>query len=64
MIRIVGRNRETYPIQGQTTVGELASQLRITESAYITLKNGVPVTSDEPVSTEDDIVFMEVFSGG
>jgi sulfur carrier protein ThiS len=64
MIRFVGRSRKTFPIKEQTTVGELASQLQITESAYITLKNGIPVTSDEPVSTDDEIVFMEVFSGG
>ena len=64
MIRIVGRKRETFPITGQATIGAVVKELRLQESSYIALKNGLPVTSDEPVSVSDEIVFMEVFSGG
>ena len=64
MIRIIGRKRETFPITGQATIGAVVKELRLQESSYITLKNGLLVTSDEPVSVNDEIVFMEVFSGG
>ncbi|MHB1709096.1 MAG: MoaD/ThiS family protein [Thermoplasmataceae archaeon] len=64
MIRIVGRKREMIPITGQATVGAVVKELKLQENSYIALKNGLPVTSDEPVSVNDEIVFMEVFSGG
>ena len=64
MIRIVGRKRETFPITGPATIGAVVKELKLHESSYITLKNGIPATSDEPVSVNDEIVFMEVFSGG
>jgi len=64
MIRIIGRKRETFPIDNQGTIGMLVKTLHLNANSYITLKNGTPVTSDEPVSASDDIVFMEVFSGG
>ena len=58
------RKKETFPITGPATIGAVVKELKLRESSYITLKNGIPATSDEPVSVNDEIVFMEVFSGG
>ncbi len=64
MIRIIGRVSREEHINERTSIGELAKRLNIRESSYVYLKNGDPVTSDEEVGPEDDVRFLETFSGG
>jgi len=64
MISIVGRKHYSTTISERKTVSELAKMLDIREASYVYLKNGYPVTSDEIILPEDDLKFLEIFSGG
>jgi|GEM_PF-1570323 sulfur carrier protein ThiS len=64
MISIVGRRHLTTSIVERMTVLQVADMLQIRESSYVYIKNGTPVTSDEIVTPEDDLKFLEIFSGG
>jgi sulfur carrier protein ThiS len=64
MISIVGRRHLTTSIQEVMTVAQVAEMLEIRESSYVYLKNGSPVTSDTIVNPDDDLKFLEIFSGG
>lgn len=64
MINIVGRVKKEIKIDTDLTISELAGRLGIRLTAYVPLKNGRPVTSDVVVGPEDDVTFLEVFSGG
>ena len=64
MISIVGRRRYTTSIEDSMTVAKLAEMLQIREASYVYIKNGSPVTSDEIVTPDDDLKFLEIFSGG
>ncbi len=64
MITIVGRERKKIQIKEDITVAELSARYGLRLSAYTTLKNGRPVTSDEKLTPQDEVTFLEVFSGG
>ncbi|MCL4451812.1 MAG: hypothetical protein M1327_04215 [Candidatus Thermoplasmatota archaeon] len=64
MISIVGRKHYTTSIAESMTVAKVAEMLQIRESSYVYIKNGNPVTSDEIVTPDDDLKFLEIFSGG
>ena len=64
MIRVVGRNSYQKEMDGIRTVHETMIQLGLREESHICLRNGVPVTSRDILSPEDDITIMEIFSGG
>ena len=64
MIRIVGRKSETAEIVSSETVGEAFVELGLSTQRYVAILNGVPCTSDRKFKESDELVFMEVFSGG
>ena len=64
MISIVGRKHYTTSIDESMTVAKVAEMLQIRESSYVYIKNGNPVTSDEIITPDDDLKFLEIFSGG
>ncbi|MCL4327843.1 MAG: hypothetical protein M1149_06020 [Candidatus Thermoplasmatota archaeon] len=64
MIKIIGRNGTEIKTSAGKTVGEIASTLGLKTEKFVSVKNGVPCTSDSQVSENDDLVFLEVFSGG
>ncbi|MFG1518880.1 MAG: MoaD/ThiS family protein [Thermoplasmataceae archaeon] len=64
MIKIVGRNGTEIRSSTGKTVGEVASSLGLRAEKFVFIKNGMPCTSDKEVSESDDLVFLEVFSGG
>jgi sulfur carrier protein ThiS len=64
MIRIVGRETRSVEISKDTTVARVSSDLKLSMEKYVTVLNGVPCTSDREVKESDDLVFLEVFSGG
>ena len=45
-------------------VKDIMEQLRLSDERFVSLLNGTPVTGDETVNPEDDLVFVEIFSGG
>ena len=64
MIRIVSRKKSEEAISEPCSVEELLKNLRLKEQNYICLRNGTPVTRFDSVSPEDEVVLMEIFSGG
>ncbi len=64
MIRIIGKEKREIPLEKAASVGEIAEKLGISSVKFVFLLNGNPVTSDKIVNPEDELVFMEAFSGG
>ncbi len=64
MIRIVGRVSRESKIDSPRTVGEIIESMRISEERFVFLLNGQPVTKDVIVTPDQDLLFLEIFSGG
>ncbi len=64
MIRVVGKTSVSKDIRIPTTISSVVSELSLNINSYVILLNGNPATSDEIASPQDDLVFLEVFSGG
>jgi sulfur carrier protein ThiS len=64
MIRIVGKTSVNRDIMAPTTISSVVSELGLNVNSYVILLNGNPATSDEIAAPQDDLVFLEVFSGG
>ncbi|MCL4332658.1 MAG: MoaD/ThiS family protein [Candidatus Thermoplasmatota archaeon] len=64
MIRIVGRETRTLESAEFHTVGEAFEKIGLSPQRYVPLINGNPCTSDRVIGEYDELVFIEVFSGG
>ncbi len=64
MIKVIGRNSYQRDIEGSKTVAEAMQMLGLRQESHICLRNGVPITSRDIISPDDDVTFMEIFSGG
>lgn len=64
MIRIVSRAGFEYRITGEKKVEDLFRELDLKEQGYVCLRNNVPVTRFDTVGPDDDVILMEIFSGG
>mgnify|MGYP001626367924 FL=1 len=64
MIRVRGHIRKEIEIDSSRRVSDLISDLGLNEDEYVVIVNGSPVLSDHIVNKEDDVVILEVFSGG
>ncbi|MCL4323337.1 MAG: hypothetical protein M1498_02690 [Candidatus Thermoplasmatota archaeon] len=64
MIRIVGRQSRTEKLRERRAVGDIMESLGISDERFVCLLNGTPVTRDVEVSPEQDLLFLEIFSGG
>ncbi len=64
MIRVIGRTGFSRNLEKSMKVKDIMEQLRLSDERFVSLLNGTPVTGDETVNPEDDLVFVEIFSGG
>ncbi|MHB1507848.1 MAG: ubiquitin family protein [Cuniculiplasma sp.] len=65
MIRIKGRvMSSSTSLELASTVDEVMHVMKLSGERFISLLNGVPVTGDHVVNPSDDLLFLEVFSGG
>lgn len=64
MISVVGRNNLKREIAKPSTIKDIREELDLDSEQYLSLKNGNPATDDEKVELDDEVVFLEVFSGG
>ncbi|MCL4320720.1 MoaD/ThiS family protein [Cuniculiplasma divulgatum] len=64
MIRIVGRQSRSEKLEQSCSVGEVMERLGISDERFVYLLNGTPVTRDVIVSPDQDLLFLEIFSGG
>ncbi|MHB8360248.1 MAG: ubiquitin family protein [Thermoplasmataceae archaeon] len=64
MIRIIGRKSDQKNIKESSRLSDIMQTMFISTERFIALLNGSPATSDDVVSPDDDLVFLEVFSGG
>lgn len=63
-VKVVGRKQINRVIQGTVSVSDLRKMLELRDDQYVPLVNGTPATDDDSVTDTDDVVFLEVFSGG
>jgi sulfur carrier protein ThiS len=64
MIRIVGKNSVNRDLEKSEPISLVVSDLGLNVNSYVILLNGNPATTDEIAGPQDDLVFLEVFSGG
>ena len=63
-VKVVGRESIEKELEGTLRLKSVRESLKLREDQYISLVNGVPATDDIAVSNNDEVVFLEVFSGG
>lgn len=49
---------------GKRTVKEIMDSMSLRADHFVTLLNGSPVAEDETAQDMDELVFLEIFSGG
>ncbi len=64
MIKVVGREVREIPNAGRKEIREIAKDNDLSPERYIALLNGKPVTWERYVSEDENLSFVEVFSGG
>ncbi|EQB66526.1 MAG: hypothetical protein AMDU2_EPLC00006G0083 [Thermoplasmatales archaeon E-plasma] len=64
MIRIIGRKSEQKFIDTALKLNDLMASFLISRERFVAILNGNPATSDDIVNPDDDLVLLEVFSGG
>ncbi|WP_297027191.1 MoaD/ThiS family protein [Thermoplasma sp.] len=64
MIKVRGHIRKEMSIDSDTRVSDLMAGLGLNENEYVVIVNGSPALGDHLVKKDDDVVILEVFSGG
>ncbi|MGC8609304.1 MAG: MoaD/ThiS family protein [Thermoplasmata archaeon] len=64
MIKVSGEKKIEMKIDRNMKISEIEKQLGISDDSYMVVVNGKPCMNDEEISDKDDVVFLEVFSGG
>ncbi|MCL4357047.1 MAG: hypothetical protein M1460_04190 [Candidatus Thermoplasmatota archaeon] len=64
MIKIKGRTSLTNSIETSMTVDAVMEKMKLSGERYISILNGIPVTGDRIVNPSDELLFLEIFSGG
>jgi len=62
-IKIKIRDRE-YQIEGEVQLTKALKHLNIPNQSVLAIRNGILLTEDEPLHSEDQIELIEVISGG
>jgi len=63
-VRLMPENKTLELEASKIRVGELVRRIGVPAEMVVVLRNGQPVTSDETVGEEDDVVVMRAVSGG
>ncbi|BAB59258.1 hypothetical protein [Thermoplasma volcanium GSS1] len=64
MITVKGHIKKSVEIDREMSVGDILKDLGLPEEEYVVIVNGKPVLADHTVKKDDDVVILEVFSGG
>lgn len=64
MIKVVGRAGFEHRITGPEKVEDVIRSLGLKETRYVCIRNGSPVTRFDTIEPQDEVIFMEIFSGG
>ena len=64
MIKIKGRTSLTNSVETSMTVDAIMEKMKLSGERYISILNGIPVTGDRIVNPSDELLFLEIFSGG
>ncbi|WMT51571.1 MAG: MoaD/ThiS family protein [Ferroplasma sp.] len=64
MIEVVGRKKEKIRIEKPVRLSELYDSMGINEDGFVAILNGVPATSDHIINPDDNLILLEIFSGG
>ena len=64
MIKVKGRTSLTDSIDENMTVEAIMEKMKLSRERFISILNGTPVTRDHIVNPSDELLFLEIFSGG
>lgn len=64
LVKVVGREQIERDINEDLSVKDVIRMMKIREDHYVTLLNGSPAADDDVAGVNDELVFLEVFSGG
>ncbi len=64
LIKVVGRAGFEHRITETEKVEDVLESLGLKETSYVCIRNGSPVTRFDTIEPDDDVIFMEIFSGG
>ncbi len=64
MIRVLGRESVIIELKQPETVEYIMKRNGLSEERFVCIRGGYPLTADETIQPEDDVQFLEIFSGG
>jgi sulfur carrier protein ThiS len=64
MIEIIGKNKQKITLEKPEKLKDIYGLVNIDEEGFVAILNGNPATSDVVVNPEDNLIFLEIFSGG
>ncbi len=64
MIEIIGKEKRKINLTKTEKLCDIYKIINIEEDGFVAILNGNPATSDTMVNPEDNLVFLEIFSGG
>lgn len=64
MIKIMGRQMSESNLDHPKTIDSIMEEMKLSEERFIFLVDGTPVTRDFLVKPDQELVFLEIFSGG
>ncbi len=64
MIKLIGRNKKEISIEKPERIDIIFKNLNISDNEYVPILNGNPALNNDVVNPEDELVILEVFSGG
>ncbi|WP_337860699.1 MoaD/ThiS family protein [Ferroplasma sp.] len=64
MIEIIGREKQKIQLEKSEKLHDIYRIININEEGFVAILNGTPATSDAVVNPGDNLVFLEIFSGG
>jgi len=64
MIKLIGRNKKEIKIEKPEKIDLIFKNLNLNDDEYVPILNGNPALATDIVNPEDDLVILEVFSGG
>jgi sulfur carrier protein ThiS len=64
MIEIIGKEKRKINLTKTEKLHDIYKIINIEEDGFVAILNGNPATSDTMVNPEDNLVFLEIFSGG
>jgi sulfur carrier protein ThiS len=64
MIEIIGKEKRKITLEKPAKLFDIYNSTGLDEDGFVAILNGNPATSDTVINPEDNLIFLEIFSGG